>query len=147
VLSISVFTSFALLYIQLIITEITGFPDSAELHVVDRCTVCGATHGYVEAEDHQRRQVSARIDGILAAIGDQLTVEESRRLILKKLYDSTHQELNRYPNAEKRGLVQVVENLQDTYAVSSSELESERSETLKTLDGFLKGLGYMGHKV
>jgi len=29
VLSISVFTSFALLYIQLTITEITGFPDSA----------------------------------------------------------------------------------------------------------------------
>nr|QNO47052.1 hypothetical protein NBCJMJBN_00013 [Methanosarcinales archaeon ANME-2c ERB4] len=86
----------------------------------------------------------AKTDGILAAIGDQLTEEESRRLILKKLYDIVHQELNRYLNAEKRGLVQVVENLWDKYAVSSSELESERTETLKKLDGFLKGLGYFG---
>jgi type I restriction enzyme M protein len=37
-----------------------------------------------------------------------------------------------------------VENLWDKYAVSSRELESERSETLKTLDGFLQGLGYIG---
>jgi type I restriction enzyme M protein len=86
----------------------------------------------------------AKTDGILAAIGDQLTVEESRGLILKKLYDIAHHELNRYLNAEKRGLVQVVENLWDKYAVSSSELESERTETLKELDGFLKGLGYFG---
>ena len=86
----------------------------------------------------------ARTDGILAAIGDQLSEEESRRLILKKLYDIAHQELNRYLNSEKRGLVQVVENLWDKYAVSSSELESERSETLKEMDGFLKGLGYLG---
>jgi type I restriction enzyme M protein len=35
-----------------------------------------------------------------------------------------------------------VENLWDKYAVSSRELESRRAETLKTLDGFLKGLGY-----
>jgi len=85
----------------------------------------------------------ARTDGILAAIGDQLSEEESRRLILKKLYDIAHQELNRYLNSEKRGLVQVVENLWDKYAVSSSELESER-KTLKEMDGFLKGLGYLG---
>ena len=86
----------------------------------------------------------AKTDGILAVIGGQLTEEESRRLILKKLYDIGHQELNRYLNAEKRGLVQMVENLWDKYAVSSFELESERNETLKELDGFLSGLGYLG---
>ncbi|MEA1868632.1 MAG: N-6 DNA methylase, partial [Euryarchaeota archaeon] len=84
----------------------------------------------------------AKTDGILAVIGEQLSEEESRGLILKKLYDIAHQELNRYLNVEKRGLVQVVENLWDKYAVSSRELESERSETLKKMDGFLKGLGY-----
>ena len=86
----------------------------------------------------------ARTGGIPTAIGDPFTEEESRRLILKKLYDITHQELNRYLNAEKRGLVRVVENLWDKYAVSSRELESERTETLKELEGFPKGLGYMG---
>ena len=85
----------------------------------------------------------AKTDGILNAIGGQLTEEEARRLILKKLYDLARHELNRYLNAEKRGLIQVVENLWDKYAISSRKLESERAETLKTLDGFLKELGYL----
>jgi type I restriction enzyme M protein len=51
-------------------------------------------------------------------------------------------ELNRYLNAEERGLVQVVENLWDKYAVSSRELERARGETLKVLEGFLARLGY-----
>lgn len=37
----------------------------------------------------------------------------------------------------------MVENLWDKYVASSRELESRRAETLKTLDGFLKGLGYL----
>ena len=89
----------------------------------------------------------ARTDGILAVIGGQLTEEEACRLILKKLYDLANTELNRYLNAEKRGLVQMVENLWDKYAVPSREMERERSETLKMLDGFLKGLGYLGQGI
>jgi type I restriction enzyme M protein len=50
---------------------------------------------------------------------------------------------DRYLNAEKRGLIAAAENLRGKYAVSSRELEHERDETLKTLDGFLKGLGYL----
>ncbi len=85
----------------------------------------------------------ARTDNILAAIGGQLTEEEARRLILKKLYDLAGSELNRYLNAEKRRLIALMENLWDKYAVSFRKLESEQSETLKTLEGFLKGLGYL----
>ncbi|MBI5582963.1 MAG: type I restriction-modification system subunit M [Deltaproteobacteria bacterium] len=86
----------------------------------------------------------ARTDGILAAIGGQLTEEEARRLILKKLYDLARNELTRYLNAEKRSLIAVVENLWDKYAVSSRELEQERAKTLRKLDGFLETLGYLG---
>ena len=86
----------------------------------------------------------ARTGAILTAIGGQLSEEEARRLILKKLYDLTGNELSRYLNAEKRGLIAVVENLWDKYAVSSRELEEQRAETLKTLDGFLRALGYLG---
>jgi type I restriction enzyme M protein len=89
----------------------------------------------------------AKTDGILAAIGGQLTEAESRELILKKIYDLASNELNRYLNAEKRRLFAVVENLWDKYAVSSRELEDQRAETLKTLDGFLKGLGYLNKEV
>ncbi len=85
----------------------------------------------------------AKTDGILAVIGGQLTEAEAKTLILKKLYDLANTELNRYLNAEKRGLIHVVEKLWDKYAVPSRELESERSETLKVLDGFLSGLGYL----
>jgi type I restriction enzyme M protein len=84
----------------------------------------------------------AKTDGILSAIGGQLTEAEARELILKKLYDLVNNELNRYLNSEKRRLIAMVENLWDKYAVSSRELESRWAETLKTLDEFLKGLGY-----
>jgi type I restriction enzyme M protein len=86
----------------------------------------------------------AQIDSVLTAIGGRLTAEEAQRLILKKLYDLIHQELNRYLSAAKRGLLQALENLWDKYAVSAEELEQERAQTLKTLDGFLRGLGYLG---
>jgi type I restriction enzyme M protein len=86
----------------------------------------------------------AKTEDLLSAIGGQLTEKEARQLILKKLYDLARQELNRYLNAEKRGLIQVMENLWDKYAVSSRELETERSEILKNLEEFLRELGYVG---
>jgi type I restriction enzyme M protein len=85
----------------------------------------------------------AKTDALFAAIGGQLTDEEAKTLILKKLHDLANHELNRYLNAAKRHLIQSVENLWDKYAVSSRALESERTETLKALDGFLTGLGYL----
>ena len=88
----------------------------------------------------------AKTDAILTVIGGQLTEKEARRLILKKLYDLARNELSRYLNAEKRALVAVVENLWDKYAVSSRELEAERAQTLKKLEGFLQSLGYLGGK-
>lgn len=85
----------------------------------------------------------SRIDGVLAAIGGQMTDVEAKTLILKKLYDWVKEQLTRYLNAEKRALIAIVENLWDKYAVSSRELETEREETLKTLDTFLSKLGYL----
>lgn len=84
-----------------------------------------------------------KTDALFAAIGGQLTEEEAKALILKKLHDVSTQELNRYLSAAKRQLINSVENLWDKYAVSSQTLEDERRETLSELDGFLKGLGYL----
>ncbi len=86
----------------------------------------------------------AKTDTLLDAIGGQLTEEEAKHLILKKLYDIANTELNRYLNSEKRALIAVVENLWDKYAVSSRELEQARGETLRVLDSYLAGLGYLG---
>jgi len=101
----------------------------------------------IAALSKDKAALGARIsktDSILAAIGGQLTDDEARWLILKKLYDLAASELNRYLNAEKRALIAGVEKLWDKYAVSSHQLEREREETLKTLEGFLKELGYFG---
>jgi type I restriction enzyme M protein len=46
-------------------------------------------------------------------------------------------------NTEKRQLITALENLWSKYAVSSKALEDERSKTLKTLDSFMAGLGYL----
>ncbi len=86
----------------------------------------------------------ARTDNLLEIIGGQLTDEEAKRLILKKLYDIINAELERYLNAEKRALIQGIEKLWDKYAVSFREIEKQRNETLKVLDGFLEKLGYLG---
>ena len=85
----------------------------------------------------------AKTDALFTAIGGQLTEEEAKALILKKLHDVATQELNRYLNAAKRHLIQSVENLWEKYAVSSQTLDTERTETLRELDEFLKGLGYL----
>jgi type I restriction enzyme M protein len=85
----------------------------------------------------------AKTDAFVTSIGGQLTEADAKMLILKKLYDLANEELNRYLNAEKRVLVRAVENLWDKYAVSNCTLESGRTETLKELDGFLRGLSYV----
>jgi type I restriction enzyme M protein len=84
-----------------------------------------------------------KTDALVASIGGQLTEVEAKMLTLKKLYDLANQELNRYLNAEKRRLVQMVENLWDKYAVSNSALACDRSKTLTMLDRLLTGLGYL----
>ncbi len=86
---------------------------------------------------------SQRADGLLAEIGGQLTDEQAKTLILKKLHDLATAELHRYLNAEKRQLIAALENLWNKYAVSSRALEGERSNTLKTLDAFMAELGYL----
>ena len=85
----------------------------------------------------------ARIDGVLKAIGGQISEADARRMILKKIYDIARAELDRYFNAEKKVLVRVVENLWEKYSISSKKMEKVRGKTLRELDGILKGLGYV----
>ena len=84
----------------------------------------------------------ANTDAILETIGGQLTDDEAKLLILKKLYTTVSAELERYLNAEMRHLISGIENLWSKYAVSSQKMEWSRLATVERLDGFLKGLGY-----
>ena len=85
----------------------------------------------------------AETDRLMATIGGQLTEAEARQLILQKLYDIAQAELTRYLNAERRILLAALENLWDKYAVSSRQLEAQRSQTLTELNQFLVKLGYI----
>jgi len=85
-----------------------------------------------------------KIGSFLMDVGGKLTDEEARKIILKKLFDIVNKELERYLNTEKRALVTGVENLWNKYAISSKDLELQREDTLMQLNGFLKGLGYLG---
>ena len=85
----------------------------------------------------------AKTDMVLEAIGGQLTEDEAKCLILQKLYDIVHAELERYFKAEMRDLVSGIENLWSKYVMSSLRMEQARLETVHRLDSLLKGLGYL----
>ena len=84
----------------------------------------------------------AKTNTVLETIGGQLTDDEAKLLILKKLYDIVSTELERYLNAEMRHLISGVENLWSKYAVSGRELEKARGATLHKLNKFMSRLGY-----
>ena len=99
----------------------------------------------ITALDKDKEALNARMDwadAVLKAIGGQISEADARRLILKKIYDIAHAELDRYLNAEKRVLVRAVEKLWEKYAVSVDSMNADHAVTLETLDSFLCGLGY-----
>jgi type I restriction enzyme M protein len=121
--------------IQQVIAEMAGLKSNDKDH---KRKIAGLTK---DKEALEKRLT--RIDGLLVAIGGQLTTEEAKGLILQKLYDWVREQLTRYLNGAKRSLIALVEKLWDKYAVSSQELEAEREETLAELNQFLSKLGYL----
>ena len=101
-------------------------------------------HTKLKKDKSSLEQRLTRIEDQLKAIGGQISEQDAKRLILKKLHDFANKELLRYLNAEKRALLAIVENLWDKYAVSSQALEEEREKTLSALKSFLSSLGYIG---
>jgi type I restriction enzyme M protein len=83
------------------------------------------------------------LDALLAEIGGMITTEESQKLILKKHFDIINDQLQRYLNAEKRGLVTAFENLFDKYATSAQAIEQKRETTMAELNDFLTQLKYL----
>jgi type I restriction enzyme M protein len=84
-----------------------------------------------------------KIDRLLILIGGQLSEDDAKRLILKKLHDIANTELLRYLNAEKRSLIAAVDNLWDKYAVSNQALEQQREQTLTAFSQFMTQLKYL----
>jgi len=70
--------------------------------------------------------------------------DEAKKAILKKLYDSIANEMQRYLNAEKKRIVAIFEKLWDKYKVSIAEIDKQRSCSVKKLNGILDSLKYFG---
>lgn len=79
---------------------------------------------------------------ILADIGGQITSDQAKNLILNKLYELISSELERYLIAEKKLLIQSLENLLDKYSVSLNILECNMNKKLSDLISIMQELGY-----
>jgi len=91
-------------------------------------------------------QIQGKMKGLnafLESIGGIITEEDCKTLILQKHNNLVQQELNKYLNTEKRKMIEGIEKLWKKYEVSSQDLECERTETLKELNGFLTELNYL----
>jgi type I restriction enzyme M protein len=100
-----------------------------------------AHEGKVEALGRDREKLGRQ----LAELQEfkVITPEESKALILKKLYDLINNELARYLNTEKRATVTVFERLWDKYAVSARGIEVTRDASINKLNDYLTKLGYL----
>lgn len=99
----------------------------------------------INALNKDRDTLEARIaltDKMLSDIGGQLTDDQARSLILKKIYDIASAELRRYLSAEQRRLVAGITNLWLKYAIPNETLVQRREKTVGELGGFLVALGY-----
>lgn len=100
----------------------------------------------LDALKRDREKLQLELDGLdaaLAAIGGIITLEESKELILKKLYDFINGELTRYLNLERRALISLFEKFWDKYAISAQDIEKHRNSTAHELDKLLRRLGYV----
>ncbi len=68
---------------------------------------------------------------------------DAQRLTLRKTYEISRAELDRYLHAEKRVFVRAVENLWEKYAVSRCHVDTMQAQAMQSLDSFLRGLGYV----
>lgn len=71
------------------------------------------------------------------------TEEEAKELILKKLFDGIHAEMERYLGVEKKKVVSIFEKLWDKYQVPLSSITTERDEAATKLNEFLTKLNYL----
>ena len=88
----------------------------------------------------------AKVDELFAAIGGQVTEDEARELILKKLHDLINNQLVRYLNAERRCMTEDTEYLWSKYFQSNDSLESKTKKIQTGLSDILVKLGYRNEK-
>lgn len=105
-----------------------------------------ATHKALEDEVKQRkadiRATEKKRDALIAAAREHIDADEAKRVILERLHRVLRDTYTRYLTAHQRNCLKALENLHDKYAVTATEIESQRDAATAKLKQFLEELGY-----
>lgn len=89
------------------------------------------------------KATEAKKDQMVEAARAKITQEEAKELILKRFLKTLLAEYDVRLKAYVTELIKAVENLHNKYAVTAETISNDRDEATRTLDGFLKELGYV----
>jgi type I restriction enzyme M protein len=93
-----------------------------------------------------KKKLKAKKESFTAHINaavDGLSPEQATELLLIILLDDMKAIVERYITAQRKQIVAAFENWWDKYRVTLTEIEGRRDAAVKTLQGFLKELGYV----
>jgi len=93
-----------------------------------------------------KKKLKAKKESFTAHINaavDGLSLEKAAELLLTILHDDMKAIVERYIAAQRKQIVAAFESWWDKYKVTLTEVEGKRDAATKTLQAYLKGLGYV----
>ena len=72
----------------------------------------------------------------------KISTDEARQAIIERLGQVLFSGYQQYLRADQRACIAAIENLWGKYAVTAKQIEAERDEAARELQGFLRELGY-----
>lgn len=105
-----------------------------------------ARHNALEAEAKalktKLKAIENKRDELVASAREKISVDEARTMIIDRLRTLLLDTYRKYLRTEQRACVRAAENLWEKYAVTAQQIETERDEASRELEGFLAELGY-----
>ena len=88
------------------------------------------------------KSTEARKDDLVEQARLKISKIDARQVIVERLGKLLFESYRQYLRADQRASIAAVENLWGKYAVTAKQIEAEREEAAKALQGFLVELGY-----
>lgn len=88
------------------------------------------------------KSTAAKKDELVEQARLKISKDEARQVIVERLGKLLFESYRQYLRADLCACIAAVENLLSKYAVTANQIEAERDETARVLQGFLVELGY-----
>jgi type I restriction enzyme M protein len=88
------------------------------------------------------KSTEAKKDELVEQARLKISKDEARQVIVERLGKLLFESYRQYLRADQRACIAAVENLWGKYAVTARQIEAERDEAARALQGFLVELGY-----